>query len=802
MLIAVARRALYDDWEPEEPRRAGLAAARPSAVRLRAAGARPGPRLGRRQRGAAPAGRALHLQGHRAACGAQARPRARDPQRGRLARGQQQRRDARDRGGDLQAQVGAGRQTHRPRERRVVLPARLRAARAIRTTPTRGSTRPSSATSWRSSRSARPGSRARRRRCASAPTRSAAGSPQTTPGDGGWGDATLGEALFGLGRFEEAAEHLARVPGGAGGTAVATGDDRDAARRARASAPLRLAAALRPRSRRWSATGRGPSCAPPPARSAWRSPAAASAPRCFTSEPSPGWRSAGCCAGSRCSRASPAARSSAPTTTSSSAGCWSRRPTPRSRTPTTSPSCASSPRSSSTAVRGDLRGRLFANVADNWKMLWSRYSRTDRAAELFERMFFAGIPKDGSRGDRGVADDRPLRAPARARGRVLAAVRELAPRGEGADPGPQRDHPEHRATTGSSRPRGWASRRPGRATRWTRAGGCGASTTATCRRRQSPPALGKAVGASACVPALFPPVTMAGLYEGIDVELVDGGVHDNQGIASLLDQDCTVVLVSDASGQMRDAEHPKRDLLGVASRSNSVLMARVRSAQITELASLRRSERAPRADDRPPEEGLAGAAARLDRLPGALPARGRRARPRCRRRAAVPDRPRGPARARGAANGSGRVLRRRGVRADGCRLRDDPGSSSARRWATPRRPTRSSRRGVVAVRGDAGEARPTGRRERAGHGAAPGRARFFRGLVAWRLRRAQQPRGSLGRLLDRTGIAAVPRLAARGAEVVVVSPLRKIVSAPIALVGGLATKLSLIGTRSGRPPHE
>ena len=62
---------------------------------------------------------------------------------------------------------------------------------------------------------------------------------------------------------------------------------------------------------------------------------------------------------------------------------------------------------------------------------------------------------------------------------------------------------------------------------------------------------------------------MQGLYDGIDVELVDGGVHDNQGIASLLDQDCTVILVSDASGQMRDAEHPKRALLGVASRSNS-----------------------------------------------------------------------------------------------------------------------------------------------------------------------------------------------------------------------------------------
>ena len=111
----------------------------------------------------------------------------------------------------------------------------------IRITPTRGSTRPSSATSWRSSRSGRPGSpseaAALRERADEIRRRIAA----TTHGDeGGWGDATLGEALFGLGRFEEAAEHLARVPGGAGRTAVATGDDGDAARRARAAAPLRL----------------------------------------------------------------------------------------------------------------------------------------------------------------------------------------------------------------------------------------------------------------------------------------------------------------------------------------------------------------------------------------------------------------------------------------------------------------------------------------------------------------------------------------------------------------------------------
>ena len=97
------------------------------------------------------------------------------------------------------------------------------------------------------------------------------------------------------------------------------------------------------------------------------------------------------------------------------------------------------------------------------------------------------------------------------------------------------------------------------------------------------PTLGKAVASSAAVPGIFPPIRINGLYPGIGVELVDGGVHDNQGIASLLEQDCTVLLVSDASGQLRDSEEPKRWLLSVLSRSNNVLMKRVRGAQYGEL---------------------------------------------------------------------------------------------------------------------------------------------------------------------------------------------------------------------------
>jgi hypothetical protein len=117
--------------------------------------------------------------------------------------------------------------------------------------------------------------------------------------------------------------------------------------------------------------------------------------------------------------------------------------------------------------------------------------------------------------------------------------------------------------------------------------------------------LGHAVAASACAPGLFEPIVLPNLYERkIDAEvnvgsefknqpitgrLVDGGVHDNQGIMGLLEKDCNAVIVSDASGQMESDNNPSKGVLGVPLRSNSILMARVREAEYRELEARRRS---------------------------------------------------------------------------------------------------------------------------------------------------------------------------------------------------------------------
>ncbi len=81
--------------------------------------------------------------------------------------------------------------------------------------------------------------------------------------------------------------------------------------------------------------------------------------------------------------------------------------------------------------------------------------------------------------------------------------------------------------------------------------------------------LGAAVASSACFPIGFPPKAMPRLFVRkagdqpvpMTVELVDGGVHDNQGIEGLTDSDrehssCTHMVISDASGQMADEDEP------------------------------------------------------------------------------------------------------------------------------------------------------------------------------------------------------------------------------------------------------
>jgi len=101
--------------------------------------------------------------------------------------------------------------------------------------------------------------------------------------------------------------------------------------------------------------------------------------------------------------------------------------------------------------------------------------------------------------------------------------------------------------------------------------------------------LGQAVAASSCVPGIFEPINLPDLYPDIDVRLVDGGVQDNQGIGALLDQGCTVLLVSDASGQMESQNRPGNGIFSSLTRASSILSTRVRAAEYEDIAARRRS---------------------------------------------------------------------------------------------------------------------------------------------------------------------------------------------------------------------
>jgi hypothetical protein len=101
--------------------------------------------------------------------------------------------------------------------------------------------------------------------------------------------------------------------------------------------------------------------------------------------------------------------------------------------------------------------------------------------------------------------------------------------------------------------------------------------------------LGYAVGASAAVPGVFEPLTLDKLYPDYMVRLVDGGVSDNQGVTSLLEQECRVLLVSDASGQMESERALSGNIISVLLRTNNVFQARIRGAQYNNLKGRKRS---------------------------------------------------------------------------------------------------------------------------------------------------------------------------------------------------------------------
>ena len=244
-------------------------------------------------------------------------------------------------------------------------------------------------------------------------------------------------------------------------------------------------------------------------------------------------------------------------------------------------------------VQRNIRTRVFANPIRNLKMaVSSGYTRTHRAGELYEKELYSRI-EDG-KGD----------APRYMHDLIVHPLNNDGTRNREFRP---RSHNWRRAAKVPVLVVNSTSLNTGHLWQFTATwmgeppGDINAAIDSNERLRrmyyhEAPPRhqemrLGYAVGSSACAPGVFTPLRLKNLYSDRDVLLVDGGVHDNQGTASLLEQGCTVVLVSDASGQMNSQAHPNSGLIGVPLRSNSIMMSRVRQAQYGELAARQRSGR-------------------------------------------------------------------------------------------------------------------------------------------------------------------------------------------------------------------
>jgi NTE family protein len=243
------------------------------------------------------------------------------------------------------------------------------------------------------------------------------------------------------------------------------------------------------------------------------------------------------------------------------------------------------------AVQKNLRMRTFVNPLLNMKMALPSYSRSDRIGEIYDSHIYRAVF--------GADRDKPIEM------RELKIYPKNNPHGDQFNPTKAGHNDNRRAkvpillinSTTLNTAHNWrflASRMGEQPHTSALADDIDKNTRLRrgeydkiVKKQQDFP-LGIAVAASAGVPGLFPPLSVTGMYKDLTVQLVDGGVYDNLGIAGLEDPifPCTHFVISDASGQMEDVDYPDTNAISVLGRVMNVLMDRVREEMVQRLEEI------------------------------------------------------------------------------------------------------------------------------------------------------------------------------------------------------------------------
>jgi len=244
-------------------------------------------------------------------------------------------------------------------------------------------------------------------------------------------------------------------------------------------------------------------------------------------------------------------------------------------------------------VQTDIRSRVFSSIVGALRNAFSSsYSQTARLGELFEEVFYGKVP-DGE-GSRPRWMGELYVEPARSLGEQYEPDRPFNPRLENWRRRAKVPILIINATTLNTGhawqfTSSWMGEPQSRGDVVSRVPQLSPMRYIDAPDPYKRVRLGHAVAASAAVPGLFDPLVLPGLFDGLAIRLADGGVHDNQGTASLLDQDCSMLVISDGSGQISLADDPGGGRVGVPLRANDILMARVRELEFHLVSVLQRA---------------------------------------------------------------------------------------------------------------------------------------------------------------------------------------------------------------------